>query len=163
MAVGPPSFDGAGYYTLPLPARTPPPRARRWRRNRLRRRGLPSFVSGQHSLHWLPALPLLRQLLRRRGALQDSTREHGEGDATKPEGERVLGGTGQPRKCYQIDGAKDFHDGGGVCSPGRWPRDRRGYADDGWWDWLRDKLREVVLARIGPRRSWRRRPSGWRS
>ena len=38
---------------------------------------------------------------------------------------------------------------GGLCSPGRWPRDRRGYADDASWDWPGDKLREAVLARIG--------------
>ena len=33
---------------------------------------------------------------------------------------RLLGGHGPPRRCHQNDGIKDFHDGGGLCSPGRW-------------------------------------------
>ena len=31
-----------------------------------------------------------------------------------PEGPRVLGGTGPPRFCRQLEGGKPFHDGGGT-------------------------------------------------
>ena len=32
----------------------------------------------------------------------------------KPEGTRLQGGSGRPRICYQMDGPRDFHDGGGL-------------------------------------------------
>ena len=57
----------------------------------------------------------------------------------QPEGARVLGGFGPPRTCDLPEGPRDFHDGGGLCSPGRWPPDRRSLADGGW-SWLRNKL-----------------------
>ena len=48
VAVGPPTFDAAGYYYAgPLPARTPPLRSTSaWWLNHPRRRGLLHFVSG---------------------------------------------------------------------------------------------------------------------
>ena len=67
----------------------------------------------------------------------------------KPEGTRLQGGSGRPRICYQMDGPRDFHDGGGLCSPGRWARERREHAAGESWEWLRDKIREIVIKRIG--------------
>ena len=67
----------------------------------------------------------------------------------QPECPRLLGGHGPSRKCYQNDGIKDFHDGGGLCSPGRWPRQRGGYAEGPSWDWLRARIREIVVKRAG--------------
>ena len=67
----------------------------------------------------------------------------------KPEGTRLQGGSGRPRICYQMDGPRDFHDGGGLCSPGRWARERREHAAGEPWEWLRDKIREIVIKRIG--------------
>ena len=62
----------------------------------------------------------------------------------EPEGPLLLGGTGPPKKCFQNDGIKDFHDGGGLCSEGRWPRHRRGYAGGASWDWLRAQILDIV-------------------
>ena len=67
----------------------------------------------------------------------------------EPEGPRLVGGHGPPRRCHQNDGIKDFHDGGGLCSPGRWPQHRRGYADGASWDWLRAQIRDIVVRRVG--------------
>ena len=50
--------------------------------------------------------------------------------------------------CLQMDGAKDFHDGGGLCSPGRWGRDRREHAGGPSWTWLREKLQKKRLIGI---------------
>ena len=36
----------------------------------------------------------------------------------KPEGHRLQGGKGPPRSCETLSGYKDFHDCGGLCSPG---------------------------------------------
>ena len=46
-------------------------------------------------------------------------------------------------------GPRDFHDGGGLCSPGRWPPDRRSLADSDGWSWLRNKLFEKAVMRAG--------------
>ena len=71
----------------------------------------------------------------------------------------VLGGTGQP-------GGKPFHDGGGLCSPGRWPHHARSYADGPQWEWLRERTLELILAKVGsleqlkksfPHDRWRRK------
>ena len=66
-----------------------------------------------------------------------------------PEGPRVLGGTGPPRFCRQLGGGKPFHDGGGLCSPGRWPHQARSHADGPQWEWLRKRTLELILAKVG--------------
>ena len=67
----------------------------------------------------------------------------------QPEGVRVLGGFGPPRICDLPEGPRDFHDGGGLCSPGRWPSARRDLADGENWDWLRERLLEKASERAG--------------
>ena len=67
----------------------------------------------------------------------------------QPEGGRILGGFGPPRVCDLSGGPRDFHDGGGLCSPGRWPRERRNLADSDGWSWLRHKLFEQAARRAG--------------
>ena len=57
----------------------------------------------------------------------------------EPEGPRVLGGVGLPRYCQQLGGHKDYHDGGGLCSPRRWKPENRSLASGPSWDWLREK------------------------
>ena len=47
----------------------------------------------------------------------------------KPEGHRLQGGKGPPSACETLAGYKDFHDGGGLCSPGRWRKEVRELAD----------------------------------
>ena len=60
-----------------------------------------------------------------------------------------FGGFGPPRICDLPGGPKDFHDGGGLCSPGRWPPDRRDRVDGDNWAWLRNKLLEKAPERVG--------------
>ena len=66
-----------------------------------------------------------------------------------PEGPRVLGGTGSPRFCRQLGGGKPYHDGGGLCSPGRWAHHARSYAHGSSWDWLRDRMLKLIIAKVG--------------
>ena len=51
--------------------------------------------------------------------------------------------------CRQLGGGKPFHDGGGLCSPGRWPHHARSYADGPQWEWLRKRTLELILAKVG--------------
>ena len=55
---------------------------------------------------------------------QLATEEEAAFPTCPAEGGRLLGGSGPPRICKLVGGDKPFHDGGGLCSPGRWPHDR---------------------------------------
>ena len=66
-----------------------------------------------------------------------------------PEGPAVLGGWGEPRSCPTVSGTKGFHDGGGLCSPGRWPPERRWHASDHHWGQLRRNVWEIVMNFVG--------------
>ena len=63
----------------------------------------------------------------------------------KPEGHRLQGGKGPPRSCETLAGYKDFHDGGGLCSPGRWRKEVRELADGANWYWLRREKKKAIL------------------
>ena len=77
---------------------------------------------------------------------KEATLETAEEPAdTFPEGERILGGFGPPRVCDLPGGPRDFHDGGGLSSPGRWPPERRSLADSDGWSWLREELEREVF------------------
>ena len=43
----------------------------------------------------------------------------------QPEGDRILGGFGPPKFCDLPGSARDFHDGGGLCSPGMAPQEEK--------------------------------------
>ena len=62
----------------------------------------------------------------------------------KPEGDRLQGGKGPPRTCETLAGYKDFHDGGGLCSPGRWRKETRELADGANWYWLRQEMNTIL-------------------
>ena len=58
---------------------------------------------------------------------------------------------GQPRKAWCFGKLRPFADGGGLCSPGRWPKDVRAYPE-GRWHGIRDRLWQVFgseVARLG--------------
>ena len=63
----------------------------------------------------------------------------------KPEGSRILGGSGPLRFCDLPGSPRDFHDGIGLCSPGRWPPERRSLADSDCWTWLRNRLKKAAM------------------
>ena len=112
----------------------------------VRNSGPLSSVSGS-PLCWSPpacmllTLPLVRGIASSVETLPPSSETF---PLNHPEGPRVLGGTGPPRFCRQLGGGKPFHDGGGLCSPGRWPHHARSYADGPQWEWLRKRTLELI-------------------
>ena len=48
------------------------------------------------------------------------------------------------------------YDGGGPCSPERWPHDRRRSADGAGWYWLRRELKKLVPNYVGTERDLER-------
>ena len=84
------------------------------------------------------------------GEVQEQHNEEDPGYVVnEPEGPRVLGGIGPPRYCQQLGGRKDYHDGGGLCLPGRWKPEDRSLASGPSWDWLREKTLDLVLKELG--------------
>ena len=67
----------------------------------------------------------------------------------KPEGHRLRGGRGPPTSCETLAGYKDFHDGGGLCSPGGWRKEFRELADGANWCWLRKEMKKAILEFVG--------------
>ena len=66
-----------------------------------------------------------------------------------PQRGRLLRGQSSPRTCKLVGGDKVFDDGGGLCSPGRWPHDARELADGDNWTWLREALLRTVADYAG--------------
>ena len=48
-----------------------------------------------------------------------------------------------------LSGYEDFHDGGRLCSPGRWKKEARKLADGAGWYWLRREMKKVILDFVG--------------
>ena len=67
----------------------------------------------------------------------------------KPEKHRLRGGKGPPRACETLAGYKDFHDGGGLCSPDRWRKEVRELADGANRYWLRREMKKTILEFVG--------------
>ena len=53
------------------------------------------------------------------------------------------GGKGPARQCVWKGMHTPFHDGGGLASPGRWPRELRRYPHSSRWDSLRSEVERV--------------------
>ena len=146
--IGVPSFDNTGYYTGPLPIA----------------KGMGSIRARQStgpfktlSTEKWPAKMLLATCTSSATSASKGSGEVLQQQQETPasemppflhvlrKGGRLLGGSGPPRICKVVGGAKPFHDGGGLCSPGRWPHDRRELAEGRNWDWLRQSLFKAVL------------------
>ena len=61
----------------------------------------------------------------------------------------VSGGEGAPRTCTWKGYETPFHDGGGLSSPGRWPRARRKYPEGPEWDRVRSRTLEAAFDKVG--------------
>ena len=61
----------------------------------------------------------------------------------------VAGGLGPPRCCVWKGEKRPFHDGGGLSSPGRWPKKMRKYPQGEEWKSVRTELMELVESVAG--------------
>ena len=76
---------------------------------------------------------------------KEESKEEEEIDALEPPWK---GGEGPARACEWKGGSTPCHDGGCLCSPGRWPLGRRRYPQ-GRWQELRRKVEEKILLEAG--------------
>ena len=56
-----------------------------------------------------------------------------------------IGGRGNPRTTYTLGKTKDFHDGCGLTSPGRWEKKQRIFPQGAAWETLRESLYKALL------------------
>ena len=61
----------------------------------------------------------------------------------------MLGGVGQPRVCRVPGKIKEFHDGAGLASPGRWDVERRRWCEESWITELRKDILNIVVEACG--------------
>ena len=90
--------------------------------------------------------------LSRFGLRRGSTKYHnnlGKVTTTEPEGWKIRGGSGEPRICRSPGKTREFHDGAGLASPGRWDLERRTWNTDGFWKKLREGSLRLVLESCG--------------
>ena len=149
-----PSFDDQGYYLGPLPLPEVPP---------MQTRTADGQFATRSTAVWPPRLcQWLAQLLVQTVLASGAATPAGRGDEAarcgpdekisyhicEPEGHRLQGGQGEPRGSYVQGRLRPFHDGGGLCSPGRWPLERRSHAEGAAWQELRLRIRRAVLRRM---------------
>ena len=90
-----------------------------------------------------------KDVLRERGFIlgsDGSRRQEPDLDPTWPP---TPGGRGPARVCQEPWGNRPFHDGAGLCSPGRWDPEFRTYCSSDGWDKLRGKLEEILVEHAG--------------
>lgn len=91
---------------------------------------------------------------------RDAKRKREEGSEADPTAKKVHqgvdpmnpiypGGMGPPRSCTWKGYEAPFHDGGGLPSPGRWPKGKRKYPMTKEWRCVRQKVMEVAIQRSG--------------
>ena len=163
MRQGPPEFDEDGHYQGPLEYRPGKP--------------LIGQTSGQFRTSAAAAWPgplcqwvaqdIITTYLRYRGkrgaeddgqegvGSQNKRRKLGSTSQAEEEGEsdpynpKVKGGEGPPRKCTWKGMDAPFHDGGGLPSQGRWPREKRKYPEGERWSSFRKGLMELLVTKTG--------------
>ena len=73
-----------------------------------------------------------------------------------PDGNKIAGGFGSPRQCQQPGKERQFHDGAGLSSMGRWDADKRIWSETPFWKELRKETLDMVLQHVGDERKLNR-------
>ncbi|CAL1173513.1 unnamed protein product [Cladocopium goreaui] len=84
-------------------------------------------------------------------AVQDSDRQNYE--VLKPDGRKLAGGLGSPRKCQPPGKDRSFHDGAGLLSMGRWDVEQRIWSKGVFWERLRKGTIELIEKHLGDERA----------
>ena len=67
----------------------------------------------------------------------------------EPDGPKLLGGVGNPRLCRVPGKTKEFHDGAGLTSPGRWDVEQLIWCEGDWVEELRRNIFSVIVEGCG--------------
>ena len=68
---------------------------------------------------------------------------------SKPDGKKLSGGVGKPRQCQLPGKERQFHDGAGLTSIGRWDFEERIWSGGQFWEELRTGSLELIQCHLG--------------
>jgi len=148
---GRPSFDEQGFYEGPLTKRETIKQLIGHAGNSFVTKGTEQWPS--ELCRWI-ALKILEKfhasvVLASGGVQQNTTTTSEKFTTTEPEGWKIRGGSGEPRICRSPGKTREFHDGAGLASPGRWDLERRTWNTDDFWKKLREGSLRLVLESCG--------------
>ena len=156
---GQPTFDDQGFYTGPLVQRSAKRQLVGTLGDRFATTGSEQWPSNM--CRWI-ATCILQQFsswhLATTAALadegvqtKDSDRQNYE--VLKPDGRKIAGGLGSPRKCQPPGKDRLFHDGAGLLSMGRWDVEQRIWSKGAFWERLRKGTVELIEKHLGDERA----------
>ena len=156
FVMGKPTFDDQGFYTGPL-------QTRKANRQLVGTSGIGFATTGTEQ--WPPnfckwiATQILEQFAKiaPKGPVLAEVGETPHSDRTeypvsKPDGAKSAGGVGPPRQCQQPGKERQFHDGAGLPSMGRWDVEHRIWSDTPFWKELREETLKLVIRHLGDER-----------
>ena len=152
FAEGPPQFDEQGHYLGPLQKRQAAKQLIGQQNAKFNTTGSEQWPSdfckwiAEQIFEHIPTSTSFR------GGSSQGDVEQGVQQQYKilsPEGPKVRGGLGGPRVCRVPGKVKDFHDGAGLASPGRWDVENRQWNNEDWVAKLRSDLLKIVVERCG--------------
>lgn len=152
---GPPTFDDQGFYTGPL-------RSRAAVRQLVGASGSAFATTGTEQwpsnfCKWVATMVLQQFLAKQKispaiageGKLQNS--DSTDFPTLEPDGDKLTGGHGPPRQCQQPGKERQFHDGAGLPSMGRWDPDKRIW-NNTFWRELRKETMDLIVQHLGDER-----------
>ena len=153
---GPPTFDNQGFYTGPL-------RSRAAVRQLVGASGSAFATTGTEQwpsnfCKWVATMVLQQFLAKQKispaiaaeGKLQNS--DSTDFPTLEPDGDKLTGGHGPPRQCQQPGKERQFHDGAGLPSMGRWDPDKRIWNNSVFWQELRQETMDLIVQHLGDER-----------
>ena len=153
---GPPTFDDQGFYTGPL-------RSRAAVRQLVGASGSAFATTGTEQwpsnfCKWVATMVLQQFLAKQKispaiageGKLQNS--DSTDFPTLEPDGDKLTGGHGPPRQCQQPGKERQFHDGAGLPSMGRWDPDKRIWNNNTFWRELRKETMDLIVQHLGDER-----------
>ena len=161
---GPPAYDSNGFYLGPIPATDTralglTTLAKKKGEVGFRTTGTASWPA--ELCKWVAESIKLNQMQKNYAEPSSSTSDLrlgekencGEGPTetypiTRHPEDYWIGGHGKPRTTYTLGKIKEFHDGCGLTSPGRWKKDQRVFPKGAAWEILRESLYKALLGYI---------------
>eukprot|EP00435_Cladocopium_sp_Y103_P022415 s1608_g5.t1 len=161
FAVGPPEFDDQGFYVGPLATRSAKRQLVGSSGNNFATTGTEQWPSDM--CRWI-ATCILQKFVSNVSNLQSATTSvpdlagvgqqekpsvRGDYITAEPDGSKLLGGRGDPRKCQPPGKDRLFHDGAGLLSMGRWDMEDRIWSMGDFWERLRKGTIEIIEGHLG--------------
>lgn len=154
LVAGQPCFDDQGFYVGPLAKRSA-------KRQLVGNVG--SHFATKGSEQWPSKMCkwIATAILEKFSALQATAVLADDGDlgttsdrqeqykVLQPDGRKLAGGVGEPRKCQPPGKDRLFHDGAGLLSMGRWDVENRIWSMGAFWKQLRQGTIALIEAHLG--------------